>query len=311
MKRFLLHTLLLSLVALLLLILSLFFIKDNVAQSSILGALPNKHLLLKHTLSPKIILLGGSNVSFGMDSKTLSNGLHKPVVNMGIHASLGLYYIINDIKPYINKGDTIILIPEYEHFYTDNFYGELELISVMFDIEPSAKSLLTTLQWKHLLKYLPTYAAKKIKNYVSFLFKKKTEHVDIYHKNSFNSFGDAYLHWDLPNQQYTSAPINKGTELVNTEVINFLKDFKLVVKSKGAILLIFPPVIDEPSYNHQQKIIEDITQLLQKAHLEFLAKPISYKYDTSFFFNSYYHLNKKGVDKRTNQILSDIRNLKK
>ncbi len=58
---------------------------------------------------------------------------------MGVHAGLGMKYIIDDALPYVNKGDLIVLFPEYEHFYTDNFYGEMELVSTVFDVEPQSK----------------------------------------------------------------------------------------------------------------------------------------------------------------------------
>jgi hypothetical protein len=285
-------------------------IPDITSQSSILAAVPDKHTKLKKIVTDKIIVLGGSNVSFGMDSKKLEEKFHKPIVNMGIHAGVGLEYIINDIKPYVKKGDILILMPEYEHFYTDNFYGEIELVSVIFDIEPSSKKLVNAKQWLHLLKYLPTYSAKKIKNYLPTLLHKKNQAVDIYHRNSFNEYGDAYLHWSLPNQNYLPAPKNNGKEKVNPEVIHFLRDFNLYVKQQGAQLYFFPPVIDQTSFEHQKIIITKIAEDLKNNDIAFISEPKKYCYDNKLFFNSYYHLNKTGVDKRTQQLITDLDSLK-
>ncbi len=290
--------------------LGILFIPDKSVQSSILGAYPTKHELLKQTTQKKIILLGGSNLSFGINSKEIENALKKPVINMGIHAGVGLEFMINDIKPYISEGDTVILVPEYEHFYTDNFYGEMELISVLFDIEPQSKKIINKDQWFHLLKYLPTYSAKKIKNFLPSILKNKEEPISIYDKNSFNENGDAYLHWSLPNQTYLPAIENKGNETVNKDVINKILDFKKYIISQKAYLLIFPPVIDETSYNNQQSIISQINTELADNQIIFAVSPLNYKYNNQLFFNSYYHLNKKGVDKRTQQVINDLLNLK-
>jgi hypothetical protein len=290
--------------------LSLFFIPDKASQSSILGALPDKQSILQKIKTKKIIIVGGSNVSFGMDSKKLEEQFKESVVNMGIHAGLGLEFIINDIKPYIKKGDQIILIPEYEHFYTDDFYGEMELVSMVFDIEPNSKQLLNQKQWLHLLKYMPTYSAKKIKNYIPSLLNNKTQIVDIYHRNSFNAYGDAYIHWGLPNQTYSSAPINSGNEQINSDIIPFLKDFKLYVQQQGATLYLFPPVIEQTSFDHQKLIITKIAEELKNNDIAFVSEPKNYCYDNTLFFNSYYHLNKLGVDKRTQQVIHDLNRLK-
>src|SRR5690349_24986573 len=46
--------------------------------------------LLENTPSPRIILIGGSNVSFGIDARLMQQTLGIPVINDGLHAGLGL-----------------------------------------------------------------------------------------------------------------------------------------------------------------------------------------------------------------------------
>ncbi len=305
MKSFLVHILKLLILTLVVLLISLFFIPDKVSQTSILAAITDKHQALKNITKPKIILTGGSNASFGMNSKMLEDTFHKPVYNMGVHAGIGLKFMIDDIKPYIKPGDTIILMPEYEHFYTDNFYGEMELVSVIFDIEPESKQLLSPKQWSLLLKYLPTYSAKKIKNYIPSLFQ-KGQAISIYHRHSFNQYGDAWLHWNQENQNYLPASKNNGQENINKEAIQYVKDFKGYVNSQKAKLFIFPPVIDSTSFENQKLIITKIAETLKNNDIAFACDPSHYRYSNVLFFNSYYHLNKTGVDKRTQQLIADL-----
>jgi hypothetical protein len=286
--------------------LSLLYIPDKVSENSILGAIKDKHQLLEKSGSGKIILVGGSNVSFGADSKRLSDSLGKKVVNTGLHGGLGLKFILNDIKPYVREGDVVVVMPEYEYFYTDNLYGEMELVSVVFDVEPAAKSLLDAGQWLHLLKYLPTYSARKIKNYLASLVKESGDAPNIYHRNSFNQYGDASLHWHLPAQNYLPAPALKGKEHIYPEAIQCLKNFKEYLNCKNARLLLLPPVMDSTSFTRQQIIITKIANELRNNDLAFEAEPAKYKYSDCLFFNSYYHLNKKGVDIRTIELLREI-----
>jgi hypothetical protein len=310
MKSFLSKIIKFSFLVVIILWIGIVFIPDKSVQSSILGAYPTKHEFLKQTKTKKIILLGGSNLSFGINSKQIEKVLKKPVINMGIHAGVGLEFMINDIKSYISEGDTVILVPEYEHFYTNNFYGEMELISVLFDIEPQSKKLINREQWYHLIQYLPTYSAKKIKSYIPSILNNKEESLSIYHKNSFNENGDAYFHWSLRNQNYLPAIKNTGNEKINKDVIYLILNFKHYLKNQNATLLIFPPVIDKTSYNNQEIIINKINDELTKNHINFVSEPIKYRYSDTLFFNSYYHLNKMGVDKRTQQLINDLLNLK-
>jgi len=308
MKGFLLKITCLLLLILLLLAGSLFFIPDFVSKNSILGGLLDKHETLKKIKTEKIIFVGGSNISFGLDSKKIAAEFNKPVINMGVHAGMGLEFIMNDVKSYIHKGDVVVLVPEYENFYTDNFYGEMELVSVLFDVDPSGRNLVDWKQWQHLLKYMPTYAAKKIKNYIASPFQKQdlAREIDIYDRRSFNEYGDAYIHWALPDQNYLPAKKNKGDEKIDTYVISFIKDFKNYTESKGATLVLLPPVIESQSYDNQANIIDQITVSLISNSISFSVEPNKYRFSFEYFFNSYYHLNKKGVDKRTQLVIDDL-----
>jgi hypothetical protein len=296
-----------------LLVLSLFLVPDITNENNLLAAIPAKHILVKKNNQPRIIFIGGSNVSFGLNSKEISDTFKRPVVNMAVHGGLGLKYNCDELKPFVNKGDVIILVPEYENFYTDNFYGEMELVSVLFDIDPQAQKDVSFIQWMHLLKYVPTYSAKKIKNYFISLFSKKNIHLlpGIYSKESFNSYGDAYIHWALPNTNFDPAIKNTKNDRIHLEVISFIKKYKIFLEEKGVSLILLPPIIEEISYNNMQNMIEKIAIELKKNNISFICNPLRYKFPNSYFFNSYYHLNKKGVDKRTQMIIEDLESVLK
>lgn len=310
MQGFLLNIVKCLLLVLIAIFVSLWYVPDVVSGDSLLGALPAKHQLLQKAGDGKIVMVGGSNVSFGLDSKIVSDTFKRPVINMGVHAGLGLEYIVNDVKPYIRPGDVVVLIPEYEQFYTDNFYGEMELVAVLFDVDPAGRKTVDARQWWHLAKYIPTYAARKLKNYIPALLHKRTPlPVDIYHRESFNEYGDAYIHWALPDQDYQPARKNKGDEKVKPEVLTFLSDLRSYVESMGASLLLLPPVIEHESYLNQENMVDSVAADLKKTGIPFAAEPAKYKFAANYFFNSYYHLNRRGVEVRTQLLISDLKPL--
>lgn len=301
-------SILLFLVAALLLF-SLFCIHDSGSESSLLGALRDKHALLARTTGPRVILIGGSNVSFGIDSRVLSAELRMPVVNMALHGGLGLKYTLDDCLPYVHQGDIVLLMPEYENYYTSNFLGELELVSVLFDIDQSGIKYISAEQWRHLLPYLPTYSAKKLKNLIlaPFAGTSHSSQPAIYDRNSFNEYGDACLHWNLPDQNYLHGRKVSSAEQVNDEVISYLMKFKEQISQRHAACFLFPPAIDSTSFSHLLPMVDKISSSLRRAALRLAGNPARYALPDPFFFNSYYHLNKRGVDLRTKLVLEDIR----
>lgn len=308
MKRFLKYCLQLTLLVVLVLSASLFFVPDVVSENSILAALPDKEKELAQLGPGKIVFVGGSNLSFGLDSKTISDSLHKPVMNMGLHAGIGLEYTARNIVRFAEKGDVIVLATEYENFYTDNFYGEMELVSVLFGVEPEGRRMVDVRQWKHLAPYIPTYSAKKLKNFIPSLWQRhKQLPVDIYHRLSFNRYGDAFIHWQMPDQDYMPCTRNSGKEKLNPEVSVFLQQFRQDLEARGARLLMLPPVIDREAFAAQRTMIDSVTYMLKKNDMAYIQEPVNYAFEKPYFFNSYYHLNKKGVDIRTQQVIRDLK----
>jgi len=65
---------------------------------------------------PKIVFIGGSNIRFGLDTDGLSRDLNMPVVNYGLHASLGMDVIADRAMQCVKPGDIVVFAPELSHF---------------------------------------------------------------------------------------------------------------------------------------------------------------------------------------------------
>ena len=62
-------------------------------------SLLDKHARLASLPSPKIVLIGDSNLTYGVESSVLERDLDKPVVNTGYMGSLGMRFMLNDAAP--------------------------------------------------------------------------------------------------------------------------------------------------------------------------------------------------------------------
>lgn len=312
MKTFLVKIILFAFVIMTILCVALFWVKYPFPYETCLGALPDKHALLKNAQSPKIVFVGGSSSSFGLDSRRIAEAFHMPVVNMGIHYNMGLRYMMQDILPYIGENDVIVLAPEYIHFHTEAYYGGDVLVWILFDIFPQGKKHVSCRQWQKIAFHVIKYATLKIANIPDTIKRKfrpkpKAAAINIYGRDSFNDYGDAYIHWDKPKEIVGCALKVSGKETVNEFVMLGIKEFQKQVQKKGAVLIMLPPPYQECSFNNEYFLINQIETKLKENNLGYLTPPSRYKFADDFIFNGAYHLNKQGVDLRTTRIIEDLR----
>ncbi len=91
-----------------------------------MDAIIDKHHLLENIAPPRMLLCGGSNLAFGIDSKSIQDKIGLPVINMGLNAGLGLNFIMEEIKSAAKPTDIVILSIEY-FLNSDGNYGTLPI----------------------------------------------------------------------------------------------------------------------------------------------------------------------------------------
>ena len=161
MKRFCISSLTFFSCIVALIVLSAFFLPDRSLKRSLLGMQTVKLKRLSEIPGRRIVFVGGSNLSHGLDSPLIENELGLPVVNMGVHAGLGLRYIMWATMDGLHRGDIVVIVPEYAHF-GKNFYGHGETLAMVCDIIPDHKHLLSTRQWLKLIGSMPRFGASKL-----------------------------------------------------------------------------------------------------------------------------------------------------
>jgi hypothetical protein len=102
----------------------------------------------------KVLFVGGSNVRFGVDAVGLSRDLRLPVVNYGLHASLGVDVIAERAAAFVKAGDVVVFAPELSHFrkgsaneYSDDLRIEFLAAHPSPDIDVRLQSF-PQLQWR-------------------------------------------------------------------------------------------------------------------------------------------------------------------
>jgi len=276
-------------------------------QGDYMSAFIDKFNHLKNANSPKIVFIGGSNLAFGMDSKTIAEYYNMPVVNMGLHAGIGLRFFLEGIKPYVKKNDIVVIVPEYAFFY-DNYLGRgSHLSDLLVNVYPKGFFDLSFSQLTMTLSELPRYSMDNLfHSYIKGRAYKKYEH-NLYARKSFNSFGDLTAHWGEPsyiNYQYEERKIRR----IDAKMLKDMDKYILFYQSKGVEVVILPPAIVETMAQSMKGEIQQVTETLAKnknrAYQYFC--PERYFLPDSLGYDTRYHFLKSGIDIRVQFLIEDL-----
>ena len=276
-------------------------------QGDYLFALIDKFDHLKTEESPKIVLIGGSNLAFGMDSETLSQYYDMPVVNMGLHAGIGLRFLLEGIKPYIHEDDLLIVIPEYGQFSGLYLGTSSDLIPTLFTVFPEGFKYVSFPQLLMVLSGIPRYAMDNLYDaYIKGHAFKKYEH-NIYARSSFNQYGDLTAHWTEPS--YISYEYKKEEpELIDRKMLRELRQYVSFYQSQGAKVAILPPALVNTAAQSMKRGIQQVTEELSRVNNEAFQyfHPQKYFIPDSLGYDTKYHLIKPGIDIRMHYLIEDL-----
>ena len=304
MKKLFLKLIILSLIITAVLVLILLlpptkYFKNNTN----LFAQTDKNVLMRDVPSPRIIFIGGSNISFSLNSQMIKDSLKLNPINTGIHASLGLKYMLRNSLHYIKEGDIVVISPEYHHFYNNSADGNIELLSVLVDVTHNVEDV-DLKQMLTLSKFVPEYAASKLKIW-QYFYPADTVTLNEVGRNSFNKYGDACVHWKLPRpNSYFSYDVG---HTLNSEMFDVLNDYRRTLAEKKALLYITFPAFEEKCCMKNIVQIKIIEKQLKDRGYNVIGSPERYKVNDSLIFRTAYHLTKTGVDRRTALLIEDLK----
>lgn len=300
MKRFLIKSILFFIPIPIFLLSGLVLPPTPRVSKSLIFANKKKDSLLLHTKKPRIIFVGGSNLSFGLNSFKVKELLNLNPINTAVQQSLGIKYMLENTLQYIKRGDIIVLAFEYEHFYRSYDYASETLLRTIFDVRPHNIKLLTLKQGRNLLQYIPKFTFSKFKPSEYWGFKED----DLHSTSSFNKFGDVDAHWSLEPPGYQPREI-KGN--LNNHVLEKIKEFENIAKYKGATVYVTFPSLDEITFSNSKNKVLLVEKYLNNFDFKILGSAEKYIMPQEMMFNTYYHLNKNGLENRTKLFIEDFK----
>ncbi len=250
---------------------------------------------------PKIILVGNSNLTFGIKSQMIEQEFNKPVINLGLHGSLGNEFHENMAKINISSGDIIIIS---HTSYDDDIDLDNTLMLTTLECKPHLLTKTVPGNYYELLKSLPEYMSKKIFNFThnrSSIIPK-----GCYSRTAFNKYGDiSYPRAEcefIIEETYNPSKISDKT----VTRINNLNDYCL---QKGATLFVAAfPVGYGQTPPDESLYIDFQNKLKEKLNCKVISDFTDYFFDNKYLYDKQFHLTDEGAKIRTQQLINDIKN---
>ncbi|MBD5396561.1 hypothetical protein HDR62_00225 [bacterium] len=256
-----------------------FFVKERILQN------PERH--------PAIILVGGSNVAFGFNSPFIEDSLGIPVINTGLISGLGLKCMVEKTLPYLEKGDILVLSPEYEHFFENVAYGAVALTDLFFLNKGKDAYMLNPIQWRILIQNTPRSLRNKVEDQIigHFFPNKET----VYRLSSFNSNGDVVAHWQQKHDLLKITTKKQAPRKINARFVDWLGEQLQNISEKDIHTVILPPILAATSFANIKDEIDLVDSALRKIGFPFICAPEEMAYPDSLFYDGVYHLDSLGA----------------
>jgi hypothetical protein len=269
-----------------------------------------KTRLLAETPSPRIVVVGGSNIAWGIDSGLIEHEMGMPVINDGLDVHIGIIPLV-ELKEYINEGDIIIVSLEYYNFASlDDFFGISQYQADWIEFSPERIKYIES-PYKNSLPVISMVLQRKINREINrYLYNDNlSEFRGIYSSKYFNQHGDfiGHINDDTPprmNADYGGFPVNQLGE-----GFSFLNKFNQYALLHGAKVFYEAPASRQTNCDLTggKNIRRFYNALQSQTGIPLLTNLDHICYPDEYFYDTPYHLNKLGRRIRTEQLIINLK----
>lgn len=271
-----------------------------------------KDAISKKIHNPKIVFVAGSSTLFGVNTKTIEKKLKIPTLNFGIHAGLRTDYILYRTRKILHKGDTVILLFEYQNL---TWNGEESVARrnyiLTHDHTFFTKEMDLIDKLKMLASVKPTELFHSIKN--QFKDIKKAEIGKNYNSDTLNENGDETYKIGNKFSKILDGKPFTFNEFFETKGLREIKKFSIWCKNHGVYLYVsFPSTLYFKDFEEikYKNYFLNLKNYFKNNNIDVFGNPYEFFYSKEYFYDSFYHLNKKGAKIHTEQLIDILKDKK-
>lgn len=271
------------------------------------------HAIEKANNDKKIIVLGGSYMTFATDSKLLSKLTNRPSYTLGIHSGMGMCYIIESVEKFISQGD--IVIYSFRPF-EKNDYG-MDLIYLCFEGDKDMFLDFFSTHSPVIAKTISPAIFTKLYNWFHEILKKALNKAGL--KNSVwveSAFDEASGNLIYPRPvidpgipEYELKPrFEYKIEEIDDSCIKILNDLDSFCKEKGAFLCItWSPVYEGSVLSSNDEKSNYEKYLASNCNAPIISTLNKNEFPEDCLYNGALHMNDKGMEQYTKQMYEDLK----
>lgn len=257
----------------------------------------------------KVVLVGGSNVAFGVDVALFESLYGAPLVPLGLYGVFGIRAMLELSKANLQEGDTVILCPE--------------LTADSFDISLRMEPLLKATETRPDILWCAcaSDADDAFKSLIPFALTKseyllrgeRPQNEGVYRYEMVDAYGEiapGSRPGNVMRTGYLTEPILSDISDVGEDFFNYVNEYAADCRARGVtVLFSFPPVnaaaLSRQGIGEEQlyALYDGFSAALQ---CKVISDPVRYAYDYRYFYDTNFHLNDSGAVLRTVQLVRDL-----
>lgn len=267
---------------------------------------------LNEAEGPKVVVVGGSSVAFGLDSALMEQllaqkGYDYTVCPFGLYAAVGTSAMLELSEGALGPGDIVVLAFEPASDAMSGYFGA----SAFWKCAEDCPELLGAVG-----------ADKRralVGNYISYLQERwgiRTSGIlpkaeGVYAKNSFNERCDLVFSRPgntMPLGFDTTAPIDLAGTEIGEEFAWQVNDYCAAARERGAsVVMSFSPMNRSALTDTSPEAVEAyFTRCNETFSCPMISDPNRYILDSGWFYDSNFHLNTDGAVVRTATLAQDL-----
>jgi hypothetical protein len=279
-----------------------------------------KEACAAHIAGPRLFLVAGSNVLFGLNAQRIEQQTGIPTINFGVHGALGLHYILQLTQRNVRPGDTVLLVLEYD-FYSHNLDSE-QLDDYILARDPDYFRRLSLLDKIDMATCIPFKRIQK-----GFRNSHTPESVrapqppfspytpisagiDCLDENGDEVFNlESARSASTPKLQEQTAVLVGGLSDENTYGFRELAAFlKWAQEQHISVVATYPNILHQPVYDEPagQKVIETIAHFYASHGISVIGTAQEAMLPADQFFDTNYHLTHEAALERTDRLLPEL-----
>ena len=288
------------------------FLQPSYYQEAYYAELADMYDRLYETEGKKIVIVGGSNVAFGINGALLEEtlaamGQHYTVCPFGLYAAVGTSAMLDLSADALDQGDVVIL-----------------------SVEPGSQTMSTyfgaTAFWKcaeekpeMLLKLSGSKLSAMVGNYVPYLQERISIQMEgsypvvegVYAEASFDDRCDMVFPREgnmMPVGYDTGTPIDLNQLVIEPGFAEQVNAYCAAAREKGAtVVMSFSPMNRSALRDNSEQALRSFFQRCNETFdCPVISNPNDYVLQSVWFYDTNFHMNDAGADLRTYLLAEDL-----